>query len=290
MSAYSHPLTVSNESTPLRQSNTRNIYYDYGQVNELFIRPNPCPCLCGTVIPDYMYSLTRQERIIRLTEGYVRIYSKSKRSQRISSDIIHTVLLPYVGDTDGFGRSQLASNKELNRISCMICCCCRCTFEVSSLKVWKENAINLGKILLVSICVVLSFGKDIWALNFIASSSDNACDHLILSKHSHGVIEVALWIWTGSLVHIFTAAGNLFFWCLDRGSIFECTVCTFIVGYLFCFAWIIIGYILYGEMEKNDECAVVVIAWSILQTTEFILVIGFLSAICFGYVPFKNGV
>ena len=254
-----------NESTPLEWKAHRL----YGVTDESYTLVNPCPC-AGT-LPDYMHPYTKEQRLAILIAAYAREYTNSIND-------ITNLLSKYVGSPKKFNfkPNQLSSNTELGKITCRFCC--RCTCKLSFLQRCKDIFMMLCKILLILAIITIAFGKDIWALHFIAN---NVCEDL--SNEYVRIVGVTTWIWIGPLVHLLTTIGSFILGCIvsicepadNQDCIFFKFACVFILGEVFCFAWTIIGYLLYSEMDKTNDCADIVLAWSILQMTVCILPIGF---------------
>ena len=117
-------------------------------------------------------------------------------------------------------------------------------------------------------------GKDVWILDFILNNDCAQNDRI----HGKGVWT---WIFIGPLVHLLTTMGTFILACCHLYGIME-SVLTFdefflahgfffILGYLFCNLWMIDGFVLYSKINKNNECADMVLTWSLLQMTETML-------------------
>eukprot|EP01084_Bolivina_argentea_P205268 350703_1 len=230
-------------------------------------------CLCCV---DLVGSLSKDERVMKLTTGYIRIHCKYE----ISPDLVQ-LCFKYVGSENEFRWRTLNSIKQEKKEKCQEKC-------------WERMGMILYITVILSILGIY-FGKDIAAL--IINATRN-CDNALDGGSKYVGFSVSTWIWTACianlsaisivilLVIVGLCCGFDWFDICEDGD--DCTKCVWgaLCGFPICFSfcWLIIGFLLYSEMSKNSdenmECSNVVLSWSILQIIEGVLSTG---GTCFLY-------
>eukprot|EP01084_Bolivina_argentea_P260999 440927_1 len=145
--------------------------------------------------------------------------------------------------------------------------------------------------ILLLIFILITFGKDIAAFLII----DNYLNCNISGGSNYVIFNVYEWVLIGAISDTSLWLTNIcffgVFWIYERYCGKNCSeriplvfICC--IGCLWCFfiAWIVIGFLLYGEMlsddDINDECFGFVISWNILQLIPTIFIICFAVIIC----------
>eukprot|EP01084_Bolivina_argentea_P205267 350701_1 len=237
-------------------------------------------CLCCV---DLVGSLSKDERVMKLTTGYIRIHCKYE----ISPDLVQ-LCFKYVGSENEFRWRTLNSIKQEKKEKCQEKC-------------WERMGMILYITVILSILGIY-FGKDIAAL--IINATRN-CDNALDGGSKYVNFGVSTWIWSGCITHLSgigiiilvgllticdvncfewmdDCCDDMFDWDEDEGS--KCCF-TVLCGGPCCFAfcWLIIGFLLYSEMSRdsdtNLECSNVVLSWSILQIVESLISTG--ATCCF---------
>ena len=243
-------------------------------------------CLC---CKDFVSPLSDQERVIKLTIGFMRKYS----TEKIYSDI-YSLCIDYVGDKSGFNAKQLRSNKELRKMQCTLQRCwlhgpfCQCVDQ--SQGDWDADCdlvdASCGRWLLfisgLLKYVILGgflFGKDIAAL---VINGMNDCNDTIESGSSQYIsFDVSTWIVTGCSVHLI---GLMIQSCIpfcyefyEKERLFKSAFCGLATSgsfLLFSVAWLVIGFLLWSEMDSTEDtiCQNAVLSWSIIQAVAVFVI------------------
>eukprot|EP01084_Bolivina_argentea_P184763 318669_1 len=209
-------------------------------------------CLCCTyVCMDLIEQLSYEQRVIILTNGYIR-----KHCNEISADLVK-ICQNFVGSANGFELNQLQSLKQQRR------------------EEMYEKYKNYIKTFIFLCLLGLYFGKDIAA---IIMYSNGDCNNSIYGESKYVSFNVNTWLLIGSVTHFSVFAALICFFLLSGDSVDEglitmsigCGAClsTFLV------AWTVIGFLLWTETMKNtgnvleNKCSNLILSWSILQTIE----------------------
>ena len=258
-------------------------------------------CLC---CKDLVDPLSKEERVIKLTIGFIRIYS----SKEISTDI-YSLCMDFVGEAEGFSINQLMSNTELSKVrrdefleeyckcDCQLCwlkvrwkwnsvvdfiwefCCpwdfkdgCWCREFGECFWEWPEDTYCFSLLFKLIVILTFLFGKDIAGLIIIGT---NDCNNTIDGdgESKYVSFDVFTWILVGCVVHLVNIVLIPVLYAIlcgkdGEGSLF--TVCGCML--MFCAGWMIIGFLMYSEMnDSNYACKSMVLSWSIIQAFETVL-------------------
>ena len=257
-------------------------------------------CLCCKDLAD---PLSVEEKVIKLTVGFVRVFSKHE-----IPSVIYSLCIDYVGDSTGFHWKQLMSNKERRQqkreecydavadgcdtfcesIGCYDCYCCRdcyCCCDLSDFeefstlfwifpahstdsKCWKWIVIFMKILFFIAFFI----GKDVAAL-LINTKYD--CNKTI---EGGGMIkyvpfDVDLWLTIGPIVHL---VGIVLCYGAILGYVMSVLIYFLSVTMYGCLlvvatCWMVIGYLMHEQMNGYDECRYMVLSWCIIQTMETVL-------------------
>eukprot|EP01084_Bolivina_argentea_P184762 318667_1 len=219
-------------------------------------------CLCCTyVCMDLIEQLSYEQRVIILTNGYIR-----KHCNDISADLVK-ICLNFVGSANGFELNQLQSMKQQRREM----------YEKykNSLKNLWDTIKECCPLFIFLFLLGLYFGKDIAAI-IIYSNGD--CNDVINGKSKYVSFDVNKWLLVGSATHLSVFAALICFFLLsvdsdDKGGIIMLIGCGGCLS-IFLIAWVVIGFLLWTETMKNtgnvleNKCSNLILSWSILQTIE----------------------
>eukprot|EP01084_Bolivina_argentea_P312708 541401_1 len=148
---YPIPMNVLNEEIPIEHGNKLAV----------------C-CLCCT---DLVTPMSKQERIIKLTYGYIRNNCK----YQIPSDILYQLVLQFIGDVNNFDGRQLMTDKEIRDEQQKCLDFITDTFCFRRYSGWSDVFCKLGSEIFCLILFISVFiGKDIAC---IIINDQNQCNH-----------------------------------------------------------------------------------------------------------------
>eukprot|EP01084_Bolivina_argentea_P048881 89983_1 len=227
-------------------------------------------CLC---CKDLMEPLDAEERVLKLTSGFVRKYADGK-----APAVICQLCMSYVGDSGSFDILLLSSNERRKECckSCLFtaCCCCDKCIQICAechcIHDFKDICYRifcvLFAVLLIIACI---FGKDIAGLVIYSYIYDDCKGTM------KGIaFNVNEWILGASISHIsFWVILAFWIYLIYRSSSFysSFTVRCYFCSWLFFIAWTVIGFLFYSKMDGNTTCSNMVLSWCILECVEFVI-------------------
>ena len=137
---------------------------------------------------------------------------------------------------------------------------------------WTEK---LCFVSILAAVLLLFVAKDVAAL---VVNLDNECDEALLGESDYVAFGVSTWMLGGSLPHLTVSVCTWIWWCVASFNVTDLmevgpagTLCLLMIPWCFFFAWTVIGFLLFSEMDGDTDCAKMTLSWSVIEAVEVLL-------------------